>query len=127
MGLEGDRPWRAAAHVRLLLWLEESPSVSMDSKQFWYDADVRWLAGVNEAGGKTYLNKEQFEELVCWLQLPALLAAARKDSIASLSIREIETEVSTACRAAKNAGYVLDAFLKVRSGVAEEIQPTKPS
>jgi len=127
MGLEGDRPWRAAAHVRLLLWLEESPSISLDSKQFWKEPDVRWLAGVNEAAGKTYLNKEQFEELVCWLQLPALLEAARKDAAVSQSIREVETAVSTASRAAKDAGYVLDAFLKLRRGVPTEKQPLKPA
>ena len=127
MGLEGDKPWRAAAQVRLLLRLTESPTVLVDSEEFWADSDVRWLAGVNEASGKTYFNKEQFEGLVCWLQLPALLEAAGKDAVVSQSVREIETAVSTVCRAARDAGYVLDVFLRIRSGVAEEKQPGKHS
>jgi alpha amylase-like protein len=127
MGLEGDKPWRAAAQVRLLLWLAESPSVSIDSEQFWADADVRWLAGVNESEGKTYLNKEQFEELLCWLQLPALLEVPKKDSDDLRSLREVETVVSTAAGQAKAAGYDLDAFLRLRSGIPAEKPIKKPS
>jgi len=111
MGLEGERPWRAAALVRLLLRLAETPSVSLNSEQFWDDPDVRWLAGVNDSEDKTYINKEQFEELVCWLQLPALLEAARRDTAELTMVRSVEKAVSKACREAKGAGYVLDAFL----------------
>ncbi|WP_263353107.1 alpha-amylase family glycosyl hydrolase [Acidicapsa acidisoli] len=113
MGLEGDRPWRAAAQVRLLLRLAEKPAISIESEEFFADPDVRWLAGVNEHGGTTYLNKEHFEELVCWLQLPALLAAAGAEPGAAQSVREVEAAVATACKAARAAGYVLDEFLKI--------------
>jgi glycosidase len=42
----------------------------------WRDPDVRWLTGVHEAGGRNYLVKEPFEQLLWWLQLPALLKLA---------------------------------------------------
>jgi hypothetical protein len=44
----------------------------------WRDPDVRWLTGVHEAGGRDYLVKEPFEELIWWLQLPSLLRLASK-------------------------------------------------
>ena len=34
---------------------------------FWQDPDVRWLTGYNEAEGHSYVNREQYEELLWWL------------------------------------------------------------
>ena len=42
--------------------------------------DVRWLAGVNQAAGITFFNREQFDELLTWLQLPALIQIAHAES-----------------------------------------------
>jgi len=76
VGLQGEDAWRAAARVRVLLAHHgESAAEAIDGERFWADPDVRWLAGVSEASGVTYFNKEQFEELFAWLQLPALLDA----------------------------------------------------
>jgi len=120
MGMEGEKTWQAAAQVRILLWQEDTPSASMDSDEFWADPDVRWLTGVNEASGKTYFNKEQFEELLSWLQLPALLEIAQQEADESRSIGELEDAVSSACRAAEDAGYDLGTLVKLLRGEPRE-------
>jgi hypothetical protein len=88
----------------------------IQSEAFWNDPDVRWLAGVNEASGVTYFNKEQFEELLSWTQLPALMESARQSADSS-SIEDIEAVVSKSCTAADDAGYKLQAYL-------DSFQPT---
>ncbi len=95
VGITGDDAWRASARVRLLLG---SPDVT--SPSFWQDPDVRWLSGFNESGGKTYFNKEQFEELIIWLSLPHLLGAPSK----------VHTEALA--KAASDAGFTLEPFLE---------------
>jgi hypothetical protein len=120
MGMEGEKTWRAAAQVRVLLMQADVPAASIDSEEFWQDADVRWLAGVNEASGILYMNKEQFEGLLCWVQLPALLESAGRDSVDSRSISKIETTVSKICRAARDAGYKVEEYLSLwRSSPSE--------
>ena len=113
MGLEGEQTWRLAARIRILLWQADNTSASIETKEFWSDPDVRWLASVNESNGKTYFNKELFEELLSWLQLPALLGIAQQDSGESRSISEVEAVVSGACRAAEVAGYNVEAYLSL--------------
>ena len=110
LGLEGDQPWRSAARVRLLL---ADPPASITSKDFWSNPDVRWLAGANESEGKTWVNKEQFEELLSWLQLPALLAAAVEahDPGRPARLAALDAAISEARAAIAAAGYNLDAFL----------------
>jgi hypothetical protein len=100
MGMDEERKWRTAARVRVLLM--EAVDRDLYSQEFWADGDVRWLAGVHEAADVTYMNKELFEELVCWLQLPGLL---------DLDLAVVETVVAGAVERARVAGYVLDAFL----------------
>jgi len=112
MGMEGENTWRAAARVRILLWQEDTPSATINTEEFWVDPDVQWLAGVNQASGKTYFNKEQFEELLSWLQLPALLEIAQQEADESRSIGELEDAVSSTCRAAEDAGYELGTFVR---------------
>ena len=77
LGLENELAWHAAAKLRALLLLTEDPepSAALRSEAFWSDPDVKWLAGINEAGGEEYLHKECLEAFVCWLELPALLAS----------------------------------------------------
>jgi hypothetical protein len=120
MGIESEKTWRAAAQIRVLLSQADQPSIAVESGAFWSNPDVRWLAGVNESSGKTYVNKEQFEELVCWLQLPALLDIAHKDLSQTNSLREIEDIVSRACQAMNQAGYDLDKYLALRKGTVSK-------
>jgi hypothetical protein len=128
MGIEGSKTWRAAAQVRILLMLSDTPSLYIGSKEFWQDPHVRWLAGVNEAAGTVYVNKEQFEELLCWVQIPALLEIAQQARPAK-ALKEIESSISNACHALKTAGYKLEEYLRILNSVPDEIPPstTPPS
>jgi len=90
---------------------------------------VRWLAGVNESGGKTYLNKEQFEELWGWLQVPVLVAVAERKASAGSSRVEVEIPIAAACETAREAGYELGKFLELwgmRDG-RETVSAEEPS
>jgi hypothetical protein len=98
VGIEDGNVWRMAARIRVLL---ANPSVTTAAQladgRLWDDGDFRWLTALSESGGVTYLNKECFEEMVWWLQLPRLLAG---DDAA-----EIEALVAQAGAAATAAGY----------------------
>jgi hypothetical protein len=128
LGMEGETMWRAAAKVRVLLRQADAGSTfTIQSEAFWDDPDVRWLAGVNTAAGTTYFNREQFEELLCWVQLPALVEIAEHSTSKSHSIGEVEAAISKACRAATEAGYKLDTYLSLLSGERGERAPVKTS
>jgi len=111
IGMEGENTWRAAARVRILLSHSHTSPAVTKSEQFWSDPDVRWLTGVNESSGITYFNKEGFEELLGWLQLPALIKLAQQSPINPDSIKALETAVLESCKSAKTAGYNLDLYL----------------
>ncbi|WP_263359043.1 alpha-amylase family protein [Acidicapsa ligni] len=111
VGMEGEQRWRAAAYVRVLLLLSDHPSISIDSPDLWSDPDVRWLTGVNQASEKTYFNKEQFTELLGWLQLPLLVKIAHLKTGQADAIQAIELAASSALQAANGAGYNLDLYL----------------
>jgi hypothetical protein len=111
LGMEGDKVWQTAARVRILLSHPELPSEEVfTSDTFWADPDVRWLTGVNESSGTTYFNKEQFEEMVCWTQIPALLEIAANNQPKSLTLEEVEASVAKLCSAEKS-GFKLDKLL----------------
>ncbi len=110
LGMQGDDRWRAVARVRLLLGQTHAPEEAIASEALWSDPDARWLAGVNESGGKTYFNREQFEELWGWLQLPVLLDTARRKASAGESTVEAEIPIAGICELAAEAGYELTAF-----------------
>ncbi len=116
IGFHGDDAWRAAAKVRLLL----AGRISLDSlhtEGYWADGDVRWLTGVNRSDGALYVNKESFEQLLCSLQLPALLGVAGplggEDGYRSpaAELAEIESSVRSECERMERARYRLSAFL----------------
>jgi hypothetical protein len=126
LGIDGDRTWRAAAQVRILLMQEDHPEVSVDSEEFWQNSDVRWLAGVNESDGVSYFNKEQFEQLLSWLQLPELVRIAAKETGQLQAVARIEANVATKCRFAKDAGYQLKKYLKLANPSAYETTSAAP-
>ena len=105
LGFEGEGAWWAAAGVRAML----RGVHGLRTKAFWSDQDVRWLAGVSDSGGTTYVNKERFEELVCRLEIPALVAVAGGQGTETLV--ETEGRVGTACQSMTEAGYDLDIWL----------------
>ena len=112
-GMEDENAWRAAALVRVLLSQSDplSAATTACSETFWADPDIRWLAGVNEASGIAYLNQERFEELLSWLQLPAWIEITHQDSGKLAALSTLEAAVVTACKAAQDIGYSLEAYI----------------
>ncbi len=89
MGLEEEQTWRLAARVSFCSGRRTIPQLRLKPKTFRSDPDVRWLASIERSNGKTYFNKELFEELLSWLQLPALLEIAQQDSSESRAVTEV--------------------------------------
>ena len=113
LGIDGGDTWRAAARVRILLLLQThlEPKKAVHSESFWHDPDVAWLAGISDAAGKTFVNKECFEELLWWLELPDLIENAEQNMATPQVFAEIEQRVTAACHAAHEAGYELKKLL----------------
>lgn len=109
-GISGENAWRAAALLRTLLLQTDTSDLEI----FWNDGDVRWLAGINEADGVTYVNKELFEDLIEWLQLPALLEIAEQAPASLEPILELEAAVERAREEIAVAGYRLDEYLNLQ-------------
>ena len=119
-GPEGGVP--SAPAVGVLGQEPAPPDVSVPpihSPVFWQDADVRWLTGVHESGGRTYLNQEAYEELLWWLQLPALCRLAAEPS--TDGALQLSRAVARAAEAAAHAGYRIDEMTSV------EEHPGKPT
>ena len=123
MGIESGKTWRLAAQVRVLLMLEDAAPLTIYEESLWEDPDVRWLTGVNVSAGITYFNKEHFEEFLCWIQLPALIALAGEDGSDLEPLHKLELSVVEACDSAHEAGYKLELFL----GSPQEKQTTPNS
>jgi hypothetical protein len=71
--------WRAAARIRLAFLAQTfAPADGFAGlpADLWKDGDARWLLQVNESGGEEYFNKELHEQMLWWIQLPALLELA---------------------------------------------------
>jgi glycosidase len=81
------------------------------SPALWLDPDVRWLTGVQEAKGHTYLVRERYEEMLWWLLMPALLRVAGESTLDRAAIDRMGTIVEEALASAEAAGYRLDALL----------------
>lgn len=75
---------------------------------------------MNESKGKAWFNKELFEEMLTWIQLPVLMEIALQNAGESKAIADLEKAISLVCHAATEAGYNLDAYLKLLSGEPEE-------
>ena len=83
---------------------------------------MQWLTGTHESDGVRYFNQESHEELLWWIQVPALAAATPPEQ--RVAARETAAAVRLASQAAKDAGYRLDFMLDAqpRSGrVAEKV------
>ena len=109
LGTDEQSAWRLAARVRVLLLHSEVDSLVALDDAFWADPDVRWLACLSDSEGVTYLNKECFEELMWWLQVPRLLKATVHNHF-----EKIEELIASANAAALAARYDLAKF---RAGI----------
>ncbi|MDR3726041.1 MAG: alpha-amylase family glycosyl hydrolase [Terracidiphilus sp.] len=101
---------------------EDSPAISPESASssderialspgLWHDPDVRWLTGVHEAEGHSYLVREMYEELLWWLLMPSLLRLAGEAAPSRAAVEEMSKTVSEALATAKSAGYRIDILL----------------
>jgi hypothetical protein len=108
LGMLGDDGWRAAARVRFLLHRQDPEALELSAEE-WQDPDVLWLTGTNTSEGVRYINQESHEEMLWWIQIPALTAAPPREQ------REVAragaAAVQSAIQAAKAAGYRLDDML----------------
>jgi glycosidase len=77
----------------------------------WLDPDVRWLCGVHEAEGRFYLIRENYEELLWWLPMPALLRLAGEAAPSRSAVEELSQTVAAALLSAEAAGYRVDTLL----------------
>ena len=93
----------------------------------WQDPDVRWLAGVHEAQGRSYFSKESYEELLWWLQLPTLHKLAAEAAPDRGAIAEISGTVREAMTAAASAGYRLDALLDHQTPQTYAVKAESPA
>jgi len=117
--------------------VEEAASADADKTQedsdervalepsLWLDPDVRWLTGVHEAGGHEYLVHEAYEELLWWLQMPALLRLAGESAPGRAEVEEMSKTIEEALASAESAGYRVDLLLgpALAEEEGEEIAP----
>jgi hypothetical protein len=122
LGMGGDDGWRAAARVRFLLHRAKPLSLALSHRE-WQEADVQWLTGTHTSHGVRYFNQESHEELLWWIQVPALVAASPSEQRAA--VQRSTAAVSQATQAARDAGYQLDVLLKtdVQSEAREIAKP----
>ncbi len=81
------------------------------SPSLWNDPDVRWLTGVHMAGDHTYFVCEPYEELVWWMQMPALVRLAAEITPSKAKVGEMNQLIQKALLAASESDYQLDKLL----------------
>jgi hypothetical protein len=128
LGIDRESAWRVAARIRILLANSEvTTSARLAEEKLWADGDLRWLACLSESGGVTYVNKECFEELAWWLQVPELIVAAGLEGSARAeAIEDVEAFIAAVSSAASDAGYDLAKILAILSGVVVEAVELEP-
>jgi len=125
LGFGSEESWRVAARIKVALLVgakvfeprvsappAEGLTIPIFSPALWQDADVRWLTGAHEAEGHTYFVKESYDELLWWLQIPALCSLATEAVPARSAIQEIDRRVREAAKLAESAGYRLGALFE---------------
>jgi glycosidase len=137
LGLEGEDGWRAAARLKTLLLIQcetcraprtpkkqpsptakpraiETPSADalIVPERLWGDPDICWLTGAHVSDEHTYLVRERYEELLWWVQLPALFRMATTSAPQRSQALEISRKLETALATLESAGYRLDEVLE---------------
>ena len=85
----------------------------------WRDSDVQWLAGVHEAEGHHYVVREPYEELLWWLNMPALLEMAARSASGSEAVDQLGNSIDDAIKAMEAAAYRVDEMLRGNEPEAE--------
>ena len=76
---------------------------------------MRWLTGTHEAEHHAYFVKERFEELMWWLEMPALCKLATETSPTRSAIAQIQQAVNHSVTLAATAGYRLDRLFELET------------
>jgi glycosidase len=147
LGFEGEESWRVAARIKAALLIEAGvfapepatpvpagPQAAPDlllpirSPAFWQDPDIRWLTGAHEDKGHFYFIKESYEELLWWLELPALCKLGAESAPARSAILEIRKTFSDAAELAVAAGYSVDALVEqVKTAPGAKVSDEAPA
>jgi hypothetical protein len=83
------------------------------TEEFWKDPDVLWLAGINNSAGIEYLNKERFEELLCWLTLPRLVGIAASDPFLLKDVTGVTASASHLVAQLESSSFEYRQFLEL--------------
>jgi len=140
LGFPGEESWRVAARIKVALLIEarvfapaepsasgSAPLIPVLSPALWQDADVRWLTGAHVADDHVYFAKESYEELLWWLQLPALCKLAAQSVPARSAIQAIGEAIASAVTSAAAAGYTVDALFPSGEPAPEAANPASPT
>jgi hypothetical protein len=112
-------------------WQSQTEQVVL-APVLWLDPDVRWLCGVHEAEGHFYLIREQYEELLWWLLMPAILQLAGEAAPSRAAAEELSRTVATALNSAEAADYRINTLLgplaetETGESAAAEPEPGNP-
>ncbi len=90
----------------------------------WHDPDVRWLTGVHEEKGHAYLVPGAYEELLWWMQMPALLHLAGQASTGLGDVAGMSRTIEEALASAEAAEYRVDRLLGLQ--VEDEAEDETP-
>ena len=146
LGFEGEEGWRVAARIKVVLLTgagigkpEEGSAATAASSAdqpargaeervalppaLWSDPDVRWLSGVHEAEGHTYLAREPYEELLWWLLMPSLLRLAGDAVPSRTAVQAMSRTVEEALETAEAADYRVDLLLDTAAVEAAAEEP----
>ena len=115
LGIGEQDGWRAAARVRILLARKKPLALDLQPAE-WEDGDVQWLTGTHSSRAIRYFNQESHQELLWWLQLPALLAVGPRGQ--KEAAQQSAAAVERASEAAASAGYRLDLMLQRQAQAA---------
>jgi glycosidase len=151
LGLEGEEGWRAAARIYALLRVEFEAAESASRKatvktvedkrrqaappalsaedlliplKLWSDPDICWLTGAHVSENMTYLVREPFEELLWWIQLPALLRLATAPTPNRADAILISEKLERAQVTIEAAGYRLDKLLETTEPERSSLEET---
>ncbi len=96
----------------------------------WLDPDLRWLTGVHTAEGHEFLVRERYEELLWWLQMPALLRLAGEAAPGNMkaqrtAARAMSEGITAALKTAEEAGYRVDLLLSPAAEATENPLPSE--
>ena len=82
------------------------------ASKLWQDPDLRWLAGVHEAGKQEYIVRESYEELLWWLTVPSLLRLTASAFHNRAGAAKLSKSIDQSLQDVEKAGYRLDVLLK---------------